>query len=43
LLIIGMAASLLISGAGSFSADRLMSKGKLSIPLRESSILKTPL
>ena len=32
LLIIGMAASLLISGAGAFSVDRLMSKGKLSIP-----------
>jgi putative oxidoreductase len=34
LLIIGMAASLLISGAGALSADRLMSKGKLSMPLR---------
>ena len=34
LLIIGMAASLLISGAGAFSIDRLMSKGKLSMPLR---------
>ena len=32
LLIIGMAASLAISGAGALSADRLMSKGKLSIP-----------
>ncbi len=32
LLIIGMATSLLISGAGAFSVDRLMSKGKLSIP-----------
>ena len=31
LLIIGMAASLLISGADAFSVDRLMSKGKLSI------------
>ena len=31
LLIIGMAASLLISGAGIFSFDRLMGKGKLSI------------
>jgi putative oxidoreductase len=31
LLIIGMAASLLISGAGSFSVDRLITKGKLSI------------
>ena len=34
LLIIGMAASLLISGAGAFSVDRLMSRVKLSIPLR---------
>ena len=32
LLIIGMAASLLISGAGAFSVDMPMSKGKLSIP-----------
>ncbi|MEO5891773.1 MAG: DoxX family protein [Ferruginibacter sp.] len=34
LLIIGMAASLLISGAGAFSVDRVMSKEKLSMPLR---------
>lgn len=34
LLIIGMAASLLISGAGAVSVDRLMCKVKLSIPLR---------
>jgi putative oxidoreductase len=34
LLVIGMAISLLISGAGALSADRLMSKGKLSMPLR---------
>lgn len=31
LLIIGMAASLLISGAGTFSVDSMMSRGKLSI------------
>ncbi len=34
LLIIGIASSLLISGAGALSVDGLMSKGKLSMPLR---------
>ncbi len=34
LLVIGMAASLLISGAGAFSVDRALSRGKLSMPLR---------